>query len=55
MSAEDILFWGAALCLALIAGAAIYFELPSSKRGKGPPASYGFGRRSRSRQPKARH
>ncbi|WP_189343925.1 MULTISPECIES: hypothetical protein [unclassified Mesorhizobium] len=51
---EDILLWGAVLCLTFIAGAAIYFELPSSKTGKHPSAGYGFGRRSRSRRPKTK-
>lgn len=55
MSAEDILLLGAVLCLAFVAGAVIYIELPPSRRGRHPPASYGFGRHSRHRQPKTRH
>ncbi|WP_192248504.1 hypothetical protein [Mesorhizobium silamurunense] len=50
MTAEDILLWGAVLSLASMAGAALYLELPSSKRGKRAPASFGFGRSSWSSQ-----
>lgn len=39
MSAEDILLWGAVLCLAFIAGAAIYSGLASFSRSKRPSAS----------------
>ncbi|MDG4887871.1 MULTISPECIES: hypothetical protein [unclassified Mesorhizobium] len=50
MSAEDILLWGAVLCLGLLAGVAIYFELASFKRSRRSPASHGFERRSRFHQ-----
>ena len=50
MSAEDVLLWGAVLCLGFIAGVAIYFELASFKRSRRSPTTHGFERRSRSHQ-----
>jgi hypothetical protein len=52
MSTQDILLWGAMLCLGFIGGAAIYFEMASSKRSKRPTASH--GPEGHSHQPKTR-
>lgn len=41
MSAEDILLWGAVLCLGFIAGVAIYFEMASFRRSKRRSAGHG--------------
>lgn len=53
MSTEDILLWGAVLCLAFIAGAAIYFDLASFRRSKRLSADHDLGP-SRPHQPKPR-
>lgn len=51
MSVEDILMWGAVLCLAFIAGAAVYFELAAYRRIHHSSGD-DLGRSPRSRQSK---